>query len=61
MPRLPANNGSGWPINCGQGAEARWPDGRGEVDVLAYMGFSVAHRTKLHSTNLLTRLNGEAA
>jgi len=32
-----------------------------EVDVLAYMGFPVAHRTKLHSTNLLTRLNGEAA
>src|ERR1700710_2949312 len=30
-----------------------------EVDVLAYMDFSTAHRTKLHSTNSLERLNGE--
>jgi putative transposase len=30
-----------------------------EVDVLAYMDFPVAHRTKLHSTNSLERLNGE--
>jgi putative transposase len=30
-----------------------------EVDVLAYMDFSAAHRTKLHSTNSLERLNGE--
>ena len=30
-----------------------------EVDVLAYMDFPTAHRTKLHSTNSLERLNGE--
>jgi putative transposase len=30
-----------------------------ESDVLAYMTFSAAHRTKLHSTNPLERLNGE--
>ncbi|HTU53850.1 MAG TPA: transposase, partial [Acetobacteraceae bacterium] len=31
----------------------------GEADVLAYMGFPVQHRAKLHSTNPLERLNGE--
>ena len=30
-----------------------------EADVLAYMGFPVQHRPKLHSTNPLERLNGE--
>src|SRR5271166_3709187 len=30
-----------------------------EVDVLAYMDFPAAHRTKLHSSNSLERLNGE--
>jgi putative transposase len=30
-----------------------------EEDVLAYMDFPAAHRTKLHSTNSLERLNGE--
>jgi transposase-like protein len=30
-----------------------------EDDVLAYMNFSPQHRTKLHSTNPLERLNGE--
>ena len=30
-----------------------------ETDVLAYMSFPVAHRTKLHSVNPLERLNGE--
>ena len=30
-----------------------------ETDVLAYMDFPTAHRTKLHSTNSLERLNGE--
>lgn len=30
-----------------------------QVDVLAYMGFPVQHRAKLHSTNPLERLNGE--
>ena len=30
-----------------------------EVDVLAHMDFPAAHRTKLHSTNSLERLNGE--
>jgi transposase-like protein len=30
-----------------------------EADVLAYMDFPAAHRTKLHSTNSLERLNGE--
>ena len=30
-----------------------------EHDVLAYMSFSAAHRTKLHSTNPLERLHGE--
>ena len=30
-----------------------------EPDVLAYMTFPAAHRTKLHPTNPLERLNGE--
>ena len=30
-----------------------------EEDVLAYMTFPKEHRTKLHSTNPLERLNGE--
>jgi transposase-like protein len=30
-----------------------------EADVLAYMAFPTAHRTKLHSTNPIERLNGE--
>ena len=30
-----------------------------EADMLAYMGFPAAHRTKLHSTSSLERLNGE--
>ena len=30
-----------------------------ETDVLTYMDFPAAHRTKLHSTNPLERLNGE--
>jgi putative transposase len=30
-----------------------------EADVLAYMAFPKDHRTKLHSTNPLERLNGE--
>ena len=42
----------------------RWPKLAGlmdesEHDVLAYMGFPVQHRTKLHSTNPLERLNKE--
>jgi putative transposase len=43
---------------------ARWPKlGRlmdeSEDDVLAYMAFPAAHRTKLHSVNTLERLNKE--
>ncbi|MEY9123297.1 transposase-like protein [Bradyrhizobium yuanmingense] len=30
-----------------------------ETDVLAYMTFPPQHRTKLHSTNPIERLNGE--
>ena len=30
-----------------------------ETDVLAYMSFPAAHRTKLHSTNPIERVNGE--
>lgn len=30
-----------------------------EEDVLAYMTFPAQHRTKLHSTNPIERLNGE--
>ena len=42
----------------------RWPKlaalmDDSEHDVLAYMGFPVQHRTKLHSTNPLERLNRE--
>jgi putative transposase len=42
----------------------RWPKLAGlmdesEHDVLAYMGFPAQHRTKLHSTNPLERLNKE--
>jgi putative transposase len=43
---------------------ARWPKladlmDESEHDVLAYMAFPVQHRTKLHSTNPLERLNKE--
>ena len=43
---------------------ARWPRlgalmDDSEHDVLAYMGFPAQHRTKLHSTNPLERLNKE--
>ncbi len=43
---------------------ARWPKlatlmDESETDVLAYMGFPPQHRTKLHSTNPLERLNKE--
>jgi transposase-like protein len=42
----------------------RWPKlgtlmDESEDDVLAYMSFPAAHRTKLHSTNTLERLNKE--
>ena len=42
----------------------RWPKLAGlmdesEADVLAYMGFPAQHRSKLHSTNPLERLNKE--
>ena len=42
----------------------RWPKLKGFVDdsmddVLAYMSFPAQHRTKLHSTNPLERLNKE--
>ncbi len=30
-----------------------------ETDVLAYMAFPAQHRTKIHSTNPIERLNGE--
>lgn len=33
--------------------------GEAETDVLAYMTFPPPHRTKLHSTNPIERLNGE--
>jgi len=38
-----------------------WPIGldEAETDVLAYMTFPPPHRTKLHSTNPIERLNGE--
>jgi putative transposase len=43
---------------------ARWPKlaalmGESEADVLAYMSFPPQHRSKLHSTNPLERLNKE--
>ena len=43
---------------------ARWPKladlmDQSEADVLAYMSFPAQHRTKLHSTNPLERLNKE--
>ena len=44
--------------------QARWPKlaafmDNSEHDVLAYMDFPAQHRTKLHSTNTLERLNKE--
>lgn len=40
-------------------AQARRPRGQERHDVLAYMGFPIQHRAKLHSTNPLERLNKE--
>lgn len=44
--------------------EPRWPKGAkilfaAEDEVLTYMGFPSTHRTRIHSTNLLERLNRE--
>jgi transposase-like protein len=48
----------------GRSASAQTPQARrgtdeAELDVLAYMNFRTAHRTKLQSTNSLERLNRE--
>ena len=42
-----------------QGAEARHPDGRRRGGRPGLHGLPAAHRTKLHSTNPIERLNGE--
>jgi len=47
-----------WPASPKVPKLARLMD-EAEPDVLAYMTFPAAHRTKLHSTNPLERLNGE--
>ncbi|MFO1038518.1 MAG: IS256 family transposase [Geminicoccaceae bacterium] len=44
---------------CGTGSTALLSMDESETDVLAYMAFPAAHRTKLHSVNPLERLNGE--
>jgi transposase-like protein len=44
---------------CGTGLIALRSMDESETDVLAYMSFPAAHRTKLHSLNPLERLNGE--
>jgi putative transposase len=44
---------------CRTLAQTRCPDGRERADVLAYMAVPAQHRTKLHSTNPLERLNKE--
>ncbi len=52
-----------WRVVCDQ-LRARFPrlaammDGA-EHDVLAFMDFPKEHRTKIHSTNVIERLNGE--
>ena len=55
-----ARSGGTSPISCGPGSEklGRLMD-EAEHDVLAYMTFAAQHRTKLHSTNPLERLNKE--
>ena len=50
--------------HVGDQLRARWPKlgtflDDAEADVLAYMAFPAQHRTKLHSTNPLERLNKE--
>ena len=52
--------GARWPTN----SAPRWPKlatlmDESEHDVLAYMAFPAQHRTKLHTTNPLERLNKE--
>jgi transposase-like protein len=42
-----------------QSLSAKASSSEAENDVLAYLGFHADHRTKLHSTNPLDRLNGE--
>jgi transposase-like protein len=39
--------------------KTRQANERGQADVLAFMSFPTSHRTKLHSTNPIERLNGE--
>ena len=56
----PRRNGARWPIS----SVPKLPKlaaamDEAEADVLAYMDFPPPHRTKLHSTNSLERLNGE--
>lgn len=55
----PASNGAGSPISSGQPLQVAALMDTTETDVLAYMTFPTQHRTKLHSTDPLERLNGE--
>ncbi len=71
--RLPGDDPAAYAVHVAEGAtwrhvadqlRARWPKLAGlmdesEHDVLAYMAFPAQHRTKLHSTNPLERLNKE--
>lgn len=41
------------------GADYQWAAEHGAGDMPAHMDFPVEHRAKLHSTNLLVRLNKE--
>ena len=59
IPPRPRHSGATWPTNFDQTAQARHCVYEDEGDVLAYMDFPAAHRTKLRSTNSLERLNGE--
>jgi len=60
MPKEPECNGVGLPISSAPSCPklAAFLD-EAEADVLAYMTFRKDHRSKIHSTNPLERVNGE--
>ena len=60
MPRRRGRNGAGFAdqLRSKLPKLAAFLD-EAEADVLAYITFPLAHRTKLHSTNPLERVNGE--
>jgi putative transposase len=59
MPRPPGRSGARSPTSSAPRSKLAGFLDEAETDVLAYITFPPQHRTKLHSTNPIERLNGE--